>query len=48
MVTYLCRHFNHDSRQRSIRFMPCSFRIISEMLTDILIMEKFDILSNNL
>ena len=40
MVTDLCCHLNNASRGRGIQCMPCSSRIISEMLSEILTMEK--------
>ena len=44
MVPDLCRHLTYISREHGIQCMPCSTRIISEILTENHTMEKLDFL----
>ena len=46
MVTNLCRHLTHDSREHGIQCMPCFSRIISEMLPEIHTMKECEFLKN--
>ena len=44
MVPDLCRHLTYISREHGIQCMPCSTRILSEILPENHTMEKLDFL----